>query len=31
MGKYALELKHGQEEETFVELAELNGYIVESY
>ena len=30
MGKYSLELKHGQEaEETFAELAELNGYIVE--
>jgi len=30
MGKYALELKHGEEaEETFAELAELNGYIVE--
>ena len=30
MGKYTLELKHGQEaEETFAELAELNGYIVE--
>ena len=30
MGKYALELKHGEEaEETFAELAELNGYYIE--
>tara|TARA_R100000988_G_C4003496_1_gene170775 strand:+ start:594 stop:1121 length:528 start_codon:yes stop_codon:yes gene_type:complete len=30
MGKYALELKHGEEaEETFAELAELNGYHIE--